>query len=101
VALAQFYDDPWKEREWVEATKARLFYGYLDWVLADLEGMNPRDGEAAEEIDPDQRIISGELTRIPAICFCDIPRHLLSLHIQKYSEFGLSFTKRCLSASAN
>jgi hypothetical protein len=29
VALAQFYDDPLKEREWVEATKARLFFGYL------------------------------------------------------------------------
>ena len=50
VALAQFYDDPLKEREWVEATKARLFFGYLDWVLADLEGMKPRDEEAAEEI---------------------------------------------------
>ena len=50
VALAQFYDDPWKEREWVEATKARLFFGYLDWVLLDLEGMKPRDEEAAEEI---------------------------------------------------
>ena len=50
VALTQFYDDPLKEREWVEATKARLFYGYLDWALLDLEGMSPRDGEAAEEI---------------------------------------------------
>jgi hypothetical protein len=50
VALAQFYDDPLKEREWVEATKARLFYGYLEWVLLDLESMKPRDGEAAEEV---------------------------------------------------
>lgn len=50
VALAQFYDDPLKEREWVEATKARLFFGYLDWVLLDLEGMKPRGEEAAEEI---------------------------------------------------
>jgi hypothetical protein len=50
VARAQFYDDPLKEREWVEATKARLFFGYLDWVLLDLEGMSPRDGEAAEQI---------------------------------------------------
>jgi hypothetical protein len=39
-----------QEREWVEATKARLSFGYLDWVLLDLEGMKPRDGEAAEEI---------------------------------------------------
>lgn len=50
VALAQFYDDPLQEREWVEATKARLFFGYLDWVLLDLERMKPRDEEAAEEI---------------------------------------------------
>ncbi len=50
VALVQFYDDPLKKREWVEATKARLFFGYLDWVLLDLAGMKPRDGEAAEEI---------------------------------------------------
>jgi hypothetical protein len=50
VTLAQFYDDPLKEREWVEATKARLFYGYLEWVLLDLEGMNPRDAAAAEEV---------------------------------------------------
>jgi hypothetical protein len=50
VALAQFYDDPLKEREWVEATKAKLFFGYLDWVLLDLEGVKPRDEEAAEEV---------------------------------------------------
>ncbi len=50
VALAQFYDYPLQEREWVEATKARLFFGYLDWVLLDLEGMIPSDGEASEEI---------------------------------------------------
>ena len=50
LLLAQFYDDPLKEREWVEATKARLFFGYLDWVLLDLERMEPRDEEAAEAI---------------------------------------------------
>jgi hypothetical protein len=50
AALAQFYDDSLKQREWVEATKARLFYGYLEWALLDLEGMKPRDGEVAEEI---------------------------------------------------
>lgn len=50
AALAQFCDDPLKEREWVEATKARLFFGFWDWVLLDLEGMEPRDREAAEEV---------------------------------------------------
>ncbi len=42
VALAQFYDDPLKQRQWVEATKARLFFGYVDWVLVDLEQVDPR-----------------------------------------------------------
>ncbi|MDA1219122.1 MAG: UPF0236 family protein [Chloroflexi bacterium] len=50
VALAQFHNDPLQEREWVEATKARLFYGYLDWVLLGLEGMKPRDEAAREEV---------------------------------------------------
>ena len=50
VALAQFPDDPLHEREWLEATKARLFFGYVDWVLLDLEQMNPEDEESSEEV---------------------------------------------------
>ncbi len=50
VALAQFPDDPLQEREWLEATKARLFFGYVDWVLLDLEQMNPEDEESSEEV---------------------------------------------------
>ena len=50
VALAQFPDDPLQEREWVEATKARLFFGYVDWVLLDLEQMNPQEQESAAEV---------------------------------------------------
>jgi hypothetical protein len=64
VALAQFYDDPLKEREWVEATKARLFFGYLDWVLMDLEGMKPRDEEAAEEIQKLLGYLQGNQSRV-------------------------------------
>ena len=45
-ALWPVLDDPSRERD----TKVRLFFGYLDWVLLDLEGMKPRDEEAAEEI---------------------------------------------------
>ena len=30
-ALARFPDDPLQERQWVEATKARLCFGYVDW----------------------------------------------------------------------
>ena len=50
MALAQFGDDPLQERQWVEATKARLFFGYVDWVLVDLEQMNPEGEEASEEV---------------------------------------------------
>ena len=50
VGLAQFGDDPLQKRQWVEATKARLFFGYVDWVLVDLEQMNPEGEEAAAEV---------------------------------------------------
>ncbi|NIN68993.1 MAG: ISKra4 family transposase, partial [Anaerolineae bacterium] len=50
VALAQFSDDPLKQRQWVEATKARLFFGYLDWVLVDLEQLESADEETGEEV---------------------------------------------------
>jgi hypothetical protein len=30
--------------------KARLYYGYLEWVLLDLEMMQPRDEEVTEEV---------------------------------------------------
>jgi hypothetical protein len=71
VVMAQFGDDPDRQREWVEATKARLFFGCLDWVVEDLEKMKPRDEQAAEEIrkligylvDNAERVDYGSLRR--------------------------------------
>jgi hypothetical protein len=37
-----------------------------------------------------------EMYHFPGVCFCDIPVADLSLHIGKYSAFGISFTKRFL-----
>ena len=45
----------------------------------------------------DSRLFSGELTEVPAVCFCDIPREFIGLHMKKYSQFGLSFSRRFLS----
>ena len=53
---------------------------------------------AEHEIDRQEKVMSGELTRIAAICFCDIPRQSLRLHMDKYSHFGISFTKRYLAS---
>ena len=43
-----------------------------------------------------QRISSGELFRTEVVCFCDIPAPLRRIHMNKYSEFGLSFPKAFL-----
>ena len=60
--------------------------------------LSSRHSKSASGTASEEKMISGELTKIPAICFCDIPRPSLRIHIQKYSKFGLSFTKRFLSS---
>lgn len=50
VAALQYWDNPEREAEWVEATVARLFCGDVDGVIDGLAGMEPRDPEASEEI---------------------------------------------------
>lgn len=50
VAAVQFDGEPDRQWEWVEVSTARLFYGYVDWVLADLEQMKPKGKQAGEEI---------------------------------------------------
>jgi len=50
VASVQFRDQPEKQREWMEATLARLFCGEAPAVLEGLRSLEARDAQAAEEI---------------------------------------------------
>jgi hypothetical protein len=50
VGALQFAEDAVQEQEWVEATMARLFWGYVDWAVEGLQALQPRDPQAAEEI---------------------------------------------------
>ncbi|GAG42558.1 unnamed protein product, partial [marine sediment metagenome] len=40
--------------------------------------------------------LKGEFTRGLGVCFCDIPIGDMGIHIEKYSEFGLAFSKNKL-----
>jgi len=37
-------------------------------------------------------------SKCDCVCFCDIPDHALSIHINKYSYFGLGFNKEFIAA---
>jgi hypothetical protein len=50
MAGAQFADQPEPQREWIEATLARLFCGQVAAVLEGLPKLVARDDQAAEEI---------------------------------------------------
>lgn len=39
---------------------------------------------------------NGELLGLPTICFCDIPLADISIHVRKYSKFGIAFPKTFL-----
>ncbi len=70
-------------------------YQLLLKILKSKVLLSSKRGDGPESADAG--LVSGELMKVPAICFCDIPRDALRLHIKKYSQFGLSFSKRFLS----
>jgi hypothetical protein len=50
VGGLQFSDNAEQAREWVEAMRARLFWGFVDWAIEGLETLQPREDQTAEEI---------------------------------------------------
>lgn len=73
-------------------------YALLKKILLEkkLRARSPeRPGRAAYtlEIRPDARLSENGAFRGSYVCFCDIPLSDLDVHMQKYSCFGLAFTK--------
>ena len=44
-------------------------------------------------VKPSAKISKNEMYSPQIVCFCDIPIEDLSIHIKKYSRFGISFSK--------
>lgn len=80
-------------RQYQSAQKPQ--YQLLLKILKSKALFSSKRGDRPESVDAG--LTSGELMKIPAICFCDIPQDALRLHMRKYSRFGLAFSKRFLS----
>lgn len=53
-------------------------------------------GGLALGIYPETKASKNEMYNPPIVCFCDIPLADLSIHMKKYSRFGISFLKSYL-----
>lgn len=62
-------------------------------LLFDPDGTLPK---AVKTFDEGSFKFQGEISKIPAVCFCDIPLSSISIHIEKYSKFGIGFRKQVL-----
>lgn len=74
-------------------------YEILKNILASGQLKFDPDGKfpnAVKTFDINSFHSQGEISRIPAICFSDIPIDSISIHIQKYSKFGIGFDKQTL-----
>ena len=65
--------------------------------IIDSGELHSSEGEiTSQDLDSNGNLYSGELSKVPAMCFADIPLNDLSLHMSKYSRVGLSFLKSFL-----
>lgn len=61
------------------------------WVLH--PGGVPSWGIERITINPSKSILSGGMIVPEVVCFADIPRHALEIHVKKYGIFGLSLAR--------
>lgn len=74
-------------------------YQLLKDILCDLELRHPSSLNrrvASQTVSPNRRVSSNERYGGTYVCFCDIPVADLSLHMAKYSRFGLALRKAFL-----
>ena len=76
-------------------------YRLLKKILSErrLRARSPeRPGRAAYALEtrPDARLSENGAFRGSYVCFCDIPLGDLDVHMEKYSRFGVAFTKEFL-----
>lgn len=83
-----FKDDPARQYEVLRAILSS------EKILRQVEF---RDNDVVTiKINPSQDLLSEKLVETGMVCFCDIPKEQLSIHVSKYGKFGLSFPRRFL-----
>ncbi len=77
----------------VDILKAGTLLALGPWTGEDM-GRRPGKGTRYVSWDPSADL--GEMFTANVVCFCDIPVGDLGIHMSKYSEFGLAFSREFL-----
>jgi hypothetical protein len=76
-----------------QQTQYQLLLKILQNGLLTYSPDNPNESSGEILIHPNAKISENELYNPGMVCFCDIPVQDLTIHVRKYSSFGLAFSK--------